>query len=53
MKRKVLCGALLWTLLITAVHIQLNVGWAELRGKLRVLRGEARGELVVGFLPVT
>lgn len=53
MKRKILLGALLWTLLITLAHIQLNVGWKELESQvLRRFSGE-RGELLVGFLPVT
>ena len=53
MKRKVLIGALLWTLLITLVHVSLNVGWGELGKQVEVMRGERREELVVGFLPVT
>lgn len=53
MKRKVLVGALLWTALITLVHVSLNVGWSELRRRVAVWRGEERAELIVGFLPVT
>ncbi len=53
MKRKVVIGALAWTLLITLAHIQLNVGWTNLRTKVDVMRGAARAELIVGFLPVT
>lgn len=53
MKRKVLFGAVLWTVLITLVHIQLNVGWARLRDEVRILLGREREELIVGFLPVT
>ena len=53
MKRKVMIGALLWTLFITAVHVTLNVGWGRLQGKIDVMRGEKRAELIVGFLPVT
>jgi hypothetical protein len=53
MKRRILIGALLWTLLITLAHIQLNLGWGELKTQiLRRFTGE-RGELLVGFLPVT
>ena len=53
MKRKVLIGAFLWTALITLVHVQLNIGWKDLRDRVDVLRGEKRAELIVGFLPVT
>ncbi|QDU86617.1 hypothetical protein Pla163_37680 [Planctomycetes bacterium Pla163] len=53
MKRKVLLGAILWTLLITLGHVQLNVGWARLADEMRILVGGERQELVVGFLPVT
>lgn len=53
MKRRVLLGALVWALAITALHVQLNVGWAALRDEARVLLGEEREELIVGFLPVT
>lgn len=35
-------GVLLWTLLISLAHVQLNVGW-----------GDKRQELIIGFLPVT
>ena len=53
MKRKVLLGSLLWALLLTLAHIQLNVGWSQLEDKLEVTLGEKRRELTVGFLPVT
>lgn len=53
MKRKVLIGAVLWTLLITLGHVQLNVGWSRLADEMRILFGQERQELVVGFLPVT
>lgn len=53
MKRKVLFGALLWAVLITVVHVQLNVGWSQLRKEAAILLGEERQELIVGFLPVT
>ena len=53
MKRKVLIGALGWALLISLMHVQLNVGWANLRKEVAVLTGEQRRELIVGFLPVT
>lgn len=53
MKRKVLIGTLLWAALITFVHVQLNVGWSNLRREVAVLTGAERQELIVGFLPVT
>lgn len=53
MKFKVFIGAVVWTLLISALHVQLNVGWRELGHKLKVLLGVERQELLVGFLPVT
>ncbi len=53
MKRKVLFGALLWTLLISVVHVTLNIGWGRLVDEVQVMRGAKRQELIVGFLPVT
>lgn len=56
MIRKVLLGSILWTLLISVLHVQLNVGWSQLARELRLPLGEPgedRAELVVGFLPVT
>lgn len=41
-------AALVWLVFITALHVQLNVGWERLGGMV-----EGRRELVVGFLPVT
>jgi hypothetical protein len=53
MLRKILLGALLWTLLISLAHLHLNVGWANAKSQIsRLFTGE-RGELLVGFLPVT
>jgi hypothetical protein len=52
-KLKVLVGSLLWALLITLAHVQINVGWGTLRHRFEVARGRERAELVVGFLPVT
>lgn len=48
MKLKILIGALLWTSLISGVHVHLNVGWARLAGMMM-----GRKEMLVGFLPVT
>jgi hypothetical protein len=53
MKRKVFLGAIAWTVLITAIHVWLNIGWTELSKQVEVMRGERREELIVGFLPVT
>ena len=53
MKRRVLIEAVLWTALITLLHIQLNVGWGRLKGQIFGIFGEDREELIVGFLPVT
>ena len=48
MKRRILSGALCWLVFVSALHVQLNVGWARLASKLA-----GREELLVGFLPVT
>ena len=53
MTLRILTGALAWLLVITGVHIQLNVGWTELADEFRVLLGGERRTLIVGFLPVT
>jgi len=53
LKRQVCIGAALWTLFITVLHIQFNVGWGALSDKVEVMRGTRRAELIVGFLPVT
>jgi hypothetical protein len=53
MKRKVGIGMLLWALLITVSHIQLNLGWSSLRKEVAVMTGQQREELIIGFLPVT
>jgi hypothetical protein len=53
MKAKVLFGAALWAVLISVLHVSLNVGWANLARQMRVLFGGERQELIVGFLPVT
>ena len=53
MKRKVVLGALAWALFISFLHLHLNVGWGELTHRAKVLFGVERGQLLVGFLPVT
>jgi len=52
-KLKVTLGALIWAIVITVIHVQLNVGWSRLWDRIQVMRGVERAELVVGFLPVT
>lgn len=53
MIRKVFLGAVAWTILITLLHVQLNVTWSKLAREFQTWLGEERAELVVGFLPVT
>lgn len=53
MKHKILVGSSVWLVLITLLHVQLNIGWERLGKDVRVLLGSERPELVVGFLPVT
>ena len=53
MKRRVLIGALLWTLLISASQVHLNVGWRALARNFGFAGDSERAELLVGFLPVT
>ena len=53
MKLRILLGALLWTLLITGLHVWANVGFTEFGRAVRVLLGVERPTLRVGFLPVT
>jgi hypothetical protein len=53
MKFKVLIGALVWTLLVSLAHVQLNIGWSQLRESVREWMGHKRKTLEVGFLPVT
>ena len=53
MKRRVGLGVLLWTLLISLAHVQLNVGWRALREDVAGMFNDERKELIVGFLPVT
>jgi hypothetical protein len=47
-KARIAAGALCWLVLISALHVQLNVGWGRLYAHLL-----GRRELIVGFLPVT
>ena len=53
MKLKILLGAVLWTGLITFLHLWANVGFDEFARATRVWFGVERPQLRVGFLPVT
>ena len=53
MKLKILIGALLWTALVSALHVRMNIGTAALVSGIRVILGLERQQLYVGFLPVT
>jgi hypothetical protein len=53
MKRHLLLGAVLWTVLVTFLHIWANVGFETLWQELRTSVGLVRPTLRVGFLPVT
>ncbi len=53
MKLKVLIGALVWTLLVSLAHVQLNVGWVTLTEVVREWFGRKRAVLEIGYLPVT
>ncbi|MEO2145606.1 MAG: hypothetical protein ABGY32_06890 [bacterium] len=53
MKLKVALGVFVWSLLISVMHIQLNIGWGAVSDRIAVMRGQQRAELLVGFLPVT
>ena len=53
MKLRILIASTVWLVLVTALHVQLNLGWTRLGREIREALGETRSELVVGFLPVT
>jgi len=53
MKLKIAVTTAVWLLLISLAHVGLNVGFGGFARHLRVMLGEERQELVVGFLPVT
>ena len=53
MKLRVLLGAILWTALITVLHVWANIGVTDFRQSIKVWLGEERPQLRVGFLPVT
>ena len=53
MKQRILLGSLAWLVLISLLHVQLNVGWSRLASGFGEMLGGERSELIVGFLPVT
>lgn len=53
MKRRLLVGSVLWTALVTCLHVWANVGFGPLWQELRAAVGLVRPSLRVGFLPVT
>lgn len=53
MKLRVITGSIVWLVVVTVLHVQLNVGWARVASHVRVLLGSERAQLYVGFLPVT
>ena len=53
MKFKIVGGALSWLIVVTILHVTLNIGWARLAHKIEIRFTGERPELVVGFLPVT
>jgi len=53
MKRRLLLGSVLWTALVTLLHVWANVGFGTLWLELRTSVGLVRPTLRVGFLPVT
>ena len=50
MKRRLLVGSVLWTVLVTFLHVWANVGFATLWQELRTSVGLVRPTLRVGFL---
>ncbi len=53
MKRRLFVGALVWTLVVTLLHLWANVGFSQLARGVRESLGLTRPTLRVGFLPVT
>jgi len=53
LKLRILLGAVLWTALITFLHVWANVGFENFARIARVWVGVERPRLRVGFLPVT
>jgi hypothetical protein len=53
MRTRILGSAAIWICLITAAHVWLNVGFANLGQNIQVMLGKEKKVLQVGFLPVT
>ena len=53
MKFRIMVGSFAWLLVISLLHVSLNVGWKDLWHDVKVLFGQERRTLLVGFLPVT
>ena len=53
MKLRIVLGAVLWTLLITVMHLWANVGFERFGQELKTWAGVTRPRLRVAFLPVT
>jgi len=52
-KLRIVLGAVLWTLLITVMHVWANVGFERFARELETWAGVTRPRLRVAFLPVT
>ena len=52
-KQRIVVGSILWTLLVTVLHLWANVGLDSVGSSVRQLMGIERSSLRVGFLPVT
>lgn len=53
MKFRIVVGAVVWTLVITVLHLWSNVGMARFGDEVQVWLGLKRPTLRVAFLPVT
>lgn len=53
MKLRIVLGSIVWTLLVTCLHLWANVGFDRVGASVRQLMGIERSSLRVGFLPVT
>jgi len=53
MKLRIVLASVLWTVLITFLHLWANVGFSKFAEGVRTGLGLERPSLRVGFLPVT
>ena len=53
MKLRIIWGSILWTVMITLLHIWANIGFRQFGQDVRVWAGIERAGLRVGYLPVT